>query len=104
MHSVRILLFLVLGSLLGGCSHLHVDGQGRRHVVGFVWLTLPPANVEPVGAESLRARTIGLALTRSPAGDAAVLGYSDATVTVIRNDAQVRLPAPAAPAPKETAR
>lgn len=104
MHSVRMMPLLLLSSLLAACSHLHVDEQGRRHVFGFVWLTLPPANVEPVGAESLRARTIGLALTRSPAGDAAVLGYSDTTVTVIRNDALVRLPAPAASSPKETAR
>lgn len=86
------MLRLVPSLLLAGCSHLHVDEQGQRHIMGFVWLTLPPAAVAPVGADALRLRSVGLALTRSPAGGAAVLGYSDATVTVIRNDALVRLP------------
>jgi len=105
----RIALPTLLGALpsllpcllLAGCSHLHVDDQGQRHIVGFVWLTLPPAAVEPVGADALRLRSVGLALTRSPAGDGAVLGYSDATVTVIRNDALVRLPAAPPSSPKE---
>lgn len=82
--------------LLGGCAHLHVDDQGRRHLVGFVWLTLPAADVGPVGADALRARSVGLAIVRSPAGSGVTLGYSDQTVTVIRNDALVRLPADAA--------
>jgi hypothetical protein len=87
--------------LLASCSHLHVDDQGQRHIMGFVWLTLPSAAVEPVGADALRLRSVGLALTRSPAGDGVVLGYSDATVTVIRNDALVRLPVAPPSSPKE---
>ena len=92
MSTRSILLSCLLALGLGGCSHLHVDDQGRRHVIGFVWLTLPPADVEPVGAEALRARTLGLAVTHSPAGSGVTLGYSDSTLTVIRNDALIRLP------------
>lgn len=90
------LALTTLALLLAGCAHVHVDDQGRRHVIGLVWLTLPPPPVEPVGAESLRTRSVGLAVTRSPAGGGVTLGYQDSTLTVIRNDALVRMPAPPA--------
>ena len=101
MSTGQLLLILLMSMLLGACSYLHVDEQGRRYLVGFVLLTLPPAAVESVGAESLRARTVGLSVTRSPAGSGVVLGYSDTAVTVIRNDALVQLPvAPATSLPE----
>ena len=91
MHPWRPLPTLLLCLALGGCSHLHVDEHGQRHVLGLVWLTLPPPGAGPVGADALRLRSLGLAITRSPAGSGAVLGLSDATLTVIRNDAFVHL-------------
>lgn len=89
----RTLVLILMGAMLGGCSHLHVDEQGRRHVVGLVWLTLPPERAaQPTGADAVRVRGLGLVVTRSPAGSGIVLGYGDSTVTVIRNDALVHLP------------
>lgn len=83
----------LLSLLLAGCAHVHVDEQGRRHVVGLVWMTLPPAAVEPVGAEALRVRALGASVVRTPAGGGLALGWTDTTVTVIRNDALARVPA-----------
>ena len=84
---------LMLGAL-SGCSHVHVDAAGQRHIVGFVVLTLPPVDPAALGAETIRSRSIGLAFTRSPVGDAFVLGYSDASLTAVRNHSLV--PAPGA--------
>jgi hypothetical protein len=89
-HSLRSPL-LLLALSLGGCMSLRVDDAGQRHIVGLVWLTLPPAAVAPVGAESLRARSVGVALAQTPAGSGVVLGYSDQTLTVIRNDARIEI-------------
>lgn len=85
---------LMAVGVLAGCAHVHVDEQGRRHVVGLVWMTLPPAAVEPVGAEALRLRSLGASVLRTPAGSSLTVGWTDTTVTVIRNDALVSLPAP----------
>lgn len=85
---------LLAATLLAGCAHVHVDGEGRRHVVGLVWMTLPPAPVEPVGADALRVRALGASVIRTPAGGGVAVGWTDTTVTVIRNDALVRMPAP----------
>jgi hypothetical protein len=40
----------------------------------------------------LRARGLGLVVTRTDIGSALVLGYSDSTHTVLRNDSQVAVP------------
>jgi len=77
---------------LGGCASVRVDAQGRTHVVGLVWLTLPaPATRDP-GADQVRARALGLVLASHPLGRSLVLGYSDHTLTRIENDSAVRLP------------
>jgi len=83
--------WLCLSVLVSGCSTLYVDELGQRHVLGLVSITLPPADIGPVGADVIRARSIGLTLTRSPVGDALVLGYSDATLVAVRNDAVVSI-------------
>ncbi|HSI59054.1 MAG TPA: hypothetical protein VLA16_15950 [Ideonella sp.] len=72
-----------------GCAHVYVDGQGVRHVIGLVWLSLPPASPERNAAESLRTRSLGLTLTLSEAGSALTLGYSDATMAFLKNDSLV---------------
>ncbi|WP_422010207.1 hypothetical protein [Roseateles sp.] len=81
---------LLLPLALTGCSHLSVDADGTRHIVGFVALTLPPA-VGDVAADSLRLRTVGVALTQGTRlGGGLVLGYSDMTLAAIRQDALLR--------------
>lgn len=79
----------LLALALQGCAHVSVDADGTRHVTGFVRLTLPPAHADP-GADALRVQAVGLTVLRSPAvGTSVVLGYGDATVVVMRNDAVV---------------
>jgi hypothetical protein len=88
---------------LSGCSHLSVDADGTRHIVGLVVLTLPPAKAD-VAADSLRMRSLGLTITQGTRlGGSLVLGYSDATLAALRQDALVPRellfdPAAAAPA------
>lgn len=82
-------LLAALGS--AGCAVVQVDGEGRRHVVGLVWMTLPPADARPTGAETLRVRSLGLGWLSGPIGQSAVLGYSDHSLSAVRNDSVVRL-------------
>jgi len=88
---------MLAAGLCSGCSALYVDAEGRRHVIGFVALTLPPADAASAAADTLRMRTLGLALTSSPVGSSITLGYSDDTLTAIHRDVVVRIPA--APSP-----
>jgi hypothetical protein len=61
------------------------DDQGRRHVVGMVLLTLPPADA--ASTQVLRVRSFGLALARTPhTGSAAVVGWSDITQAAVADD------------------
>lgn len=78
----------LLALLLSGCAHVYVDEQGRRHVVGFVAMTLP-APEGRTGAETLRTRSLGLTLMRSPVGDALTLGWSDTSLTAVRDHSLV---------------
>ena len=79
----------LLALALQGCAHVSVDADGTRHVTGFLRLTLPPAHADP-GADALRVQAVGLTVLRSPAvGTSVVLGYGDATLVVMRNDAAV---------------
>lgn len=75
--------------LLTGCAHVFVGADGSRNVIGLVWLTLPAASTTPAAAESIRTRSLGLTLTLSEAGNALTLGYSDATLAFVRDNAQV---------------
>jgi hypothetical protein len=85
IDTVRPLAASVLLSLLGGCAHVWIDADGNRHVVGLMHLTLSP-NQSQAAAETLRVRTLGLAVTRAEAGSAIVFGYSDTTLGFLRND------------------
>ena len=76
-------------ALQTGCAHVYVDADGARHIVGLVWLQLPPASAEPNAGEALRTRSLGLTLTLSDAGNALTLGYSDITLAFLRNDSVV---------------
>lgn len=81
-------LLVVSCGLLPGCAHVHVGADGQRHIVGFLMLSLPPVVAVPA-ADSIRARTLGLAITQSPLGGGLVLGYSDTTLAVVRNHSLV---------------
>lgn len=92
---VSRILSLVAGSLaLAGCASIRVDHEGRRHVIGLVWMELPARCQFDAGAETVRARSLGLTIANSPAQDTFVFGYSDIELGVIRNDAWVLLHAP----------
>ena len=56
----------VLACGLAGCAHTYVAADGSRHVVGLVWLTLPPTASD---GEALRVRALGLSAVSTPAGD-----------------------------------
>lgn len=80
-------------ALLSGCAHNYLDQAGNRRVIGWVDLTLPPAiAAHDTGADWIRMRTFGLAISSSPIGSALDLGYSDNTVAVVRNNSCVALP------------
>lgn len=85
-----VLLTIVL-TVLSGCAHVFVDADGRRHVIGFVALTLP-APEGRTGAETLRTRSLGVTLMRSPVGDALTVGWSDTSLTAVRDDSFVPMP------------
>jgi hypothetical protein len=90
----RVLLCLGASALLpaiAGCAAVHVDEQGRRHVLGLVWLTLPAPGEPAAAADELRTRSVGLTLNSGPLGQTAVLGYSDQRLLAIRNDSVLKL-------------
>lgn len=89
LRGTRVLSLSVslMGVLAAGCAHVRVDAEGNRHVLGFAAFTLPAADAS--GGSALRSRVVGLSFTSSEAGSAFVLGYSDATVAFVRNDAVV---------------
>lgn len=80
-------LAIMLLMALQGCAHTYVDADGARHMLGLVYLTLPPAG--PTSGESLRSQSFGLSLSASEAGSALVLGYSDTTLAFVRNNSLV---------------
>jgi hypothetical protein len=71
-----------------GCAITHTASDGSRHLIGWMWVTLPPVDFQPA-AETLRTRSLGLSVTRSEAGSALVLGYQDATMGFVRNHSLV---------------
>ena len=75
---------LAVLALAGGCAHVWVDAEGQRHLLGWMHLTLPPAQ-GPIAAETLRVQTLGLGWTRAEVGSALVLGYADTTLGFLRN-------------------
>jgi hypothetical protein len=84
--SARTALIVAAAALaLPGCAHTYVDEDGSRHVIGLVWLDLPPPAVA-AGADGLRVRTIGISTLRSPAGSSLVLGYADSDIVVVPDD------------------
>lgn len=76
----------VLACGLAGCAHTYVAADGSRHVVGLVWLTLPPTASD---GEALRVRALGLSAVRTPAGAALVLGYGENQVVLVREGSVV---------------
>lgn len=72
-------------TVLSGCAHVWVDGEGNQHVVGVMHLTQPPLKTRAAG-ETLRVRTLGVTWTQANVGSALVLGYSDTTLGFLRND------------------
>jgi hypothetical protein len=82
MRARVLVASVLLAALAGfGCAHRYVDPQGQVHVVGLVDVTLPAS--PPNSASSLRARGVGLLLSRDAIGTALSIGYSDSTLTVI---------------------
>jgi hypothetical protein len=90
-HVCRLLLAALATAALGGCAHTYIDGQGNRNIIGWVNLTLPPADPAPRAADWMRVRTVGLVLSRTDIGSAIELGYADSTLAAIRNDSCVQL-------------
>ena len=92
--------FLLIAALptLSGCASIRVDHEGRRHVVGLVWMDFPVSCQIDAGAETVRTKSLGLTMANSPAQTTLVVGYSDIELGVIRNDAWVLLRAPDAKA------
>lgn len=78
---------------LCGCAHSYIDADGTRHVIGLVHLTLPPPDAAARAGDWMRARTFGLALSRTDIGGALELGYSDNTLAVVRNNSCVQIDA-----------
>lgn len=80
-------------ALLCGCAHSYIDQAGNRRVIGWVDLTLPPAvAAADTGADWVRMRTFGLAISSTPISNAFELGYSDNTLAVVRNNSCVAFP------------
>jgi hypothetical protein len=81
---------LAAATLLSGCAHVHVDAQGRTHVKGLVWMTLPaPDPQRSAAGQALRVRSLGMALTRSDVASSLVLGWHDSTLAFLYNDSLV---------------
>jgi hypothetical protein len=68
-----------------GCAHTHIGADGSRHVIGLVWLTLPPPSFD-AAADGLRVRTVGLSGLSTQEGSALVLGYSDTNIFTVNDD------------------
>ena len=85
----RCLSAFVLAALVQGCAHVYVDEDGSKNILGLLWLKLPAASSQASAGESLRTVSLGLTLTRSEAGSALVLGYSDSTMAFVRNHSLV---------------
>lgn len=97
-HVVRALqpIRAVLPCLLllpSACAHTYVDAAGTRHVIGLVHLSIPPASPPPWGGEALRVRSVGITLNHGAESHALVIGYSDATHALVRNNALVAVEA-----------
>lgn len=75
---------------LSGCAQLVVAGDGSRHLLGCMAVSLPPVEGD-IGADSVRMRTLGLAIVRGDVvgGGSIVLGYSDTTLAAVRNNSLV---------------
>jgi hypothetical protein len=71
---------------LSGCAHSYLDENGNRRVTGWVDMTLPPESSAIKGADWMRFRTIGIALSSTAIGTALELGYSDNAVIVVPNN------------------
>lgn len=82
------LLLCALAVCGSGCAITHTAADGSRHLIGWMWVTLPPIDFHPA-AETLRTRSLGLSVTRSEAGSALVIGYQDATMGFVRNHSLV---------------
>jgi hypothetical protein len=72
---------------LQGCANVAwVDDNGRQHVAGWVWMTLPSAKDGYNAAQALRTRSLGVTLTKTELEQAVTLGYSDQTIAFIRDN------------------
>lgn len=87
---------------LGGCASIRVDDQGATHLAGWMWLTLPPAPQRSTAAHTLRARTIGLTLTRDTQGLGLLLGVGDQWLATIYNNSLLAWPPAGSFPPQES--
>ena len=80
------LALLVAAALASGCAHVQVDAEGRTHVLGLVWLTLPPPAAENQithAGQGLRLRALGLSMLRTEVGATLVLGWHDSSLAYL---------------------
>lgn len=88
----HVLCILFLGWALLGCASVRVDDEGRTHIAGLVWLTLPAVSQPGTAAHVVRARSVGVSVQRGHDSGSLTIGYSDQTLATIYNDSVVRLP------------
>lgn len=77
---------LAATTLASGCAHVQLDANGSTHVLGLVWLTLPPPPAEHHAAhagQGLRLRALGLSMLSSDVGTSLVLGWHDSSVAYL---------------------
>ncbi len=87
---------LLAATLASGCAHVQMDAEGRTHVLGLVWLTLPrPEGLAAPAGQGLRLRALGLSMLRSEVGATVVLGWHDSSLAYLLDhkivDAQAAL-------------
>lgn len=87
-----LLPLLPLLPALAACAVSRVNPDGSIDYWGWAHVRVPAAN-RPAGAIRLDVEGVGVMLSSSPAGGGVAIGYASQSVTVVRHDALVCLPA-----------
>ena len=87
----RALLALCLsGLLVTGCSYSYTAEDGARRMIGFVDITIRPAEDAPnIAGQVIDLQSVGLSYNQTAAGQNVTLGYSHEKVGFLRNNALV---------------
>lgn len=86
----RGISLLVLSIAVSACAISYDDSSGRRHILGFADVALPPnAHPEALAGEVLRVTSLGMFVSRHEEGTTIGLGYTSESTAGIRNNALV---------------